>query len=522
MRYLKDNNNGSSNPPEQELVSQPLSLNLQENQKNLEILLKECSDAVLRSFSFGYNKKTNCLLLYFDGLVDRQEIETNLLKPMLLELNIAQQKKSELATEGLLQEVQNEIIAMADVKTLKTIQEVLHHISSGDAVLLLDGYNTGLVAGTRSWQTRGIQRPENEPNIQGPKEGFSETLRFNTALLRRRLKSTNFKIESMILGKITKTDVVICYINNIAGKDLINEVKKRLSRIEIDGVLDSGYLEEFIEDTSLTIFSQVEYTEKPDRVVGHLLEGRVCIMVDGSPMALIVPTTFPQYINSGEDYYQRFIPATLFRILRYFAFTFALTLPSMYVAITTYHQEMIPPPLYLTIAASREGVPFPALVEALLLEATFELLREASLRLPGAIGPAISIMGALIIGDAAVKAGLVSTPMVVVIAFTGIASFATPSYNAGIIVRMLRFLVLLAASVLGFFGIIITILLILIRMASLESFGTPYLSPLSPINRAQMSDTFIRRPWYNNRIRPYMPGMENQIRQNNTSNDNGG
>jgi len=522
MRYLKKKKENTGENPQQETRFAPLSADLQDNTAKLRDLLTGCSDLVMREFAFGRQQETRCLLLYFDGLVDRPEIEENLLRPLLLELNMLEEDKKTEGQEVLVKQVQERILAMAELKTVETLEEVCHHISSGDTVLLIDGHNRGLVAGTRFWQSRPIQLPENESVIQGPKEGFSETLRFNTALLRRRIKSTQFKIETMVLGKMTKTDVVICYIEDIAPPNLIEEIKRRLSKIEIDGVLDPGYLEEFLEDTKWTIFGQAEYTEKPDRVCGHLLEGRVCVMADGSPMALIVPVSFPQFLLAGEDYYQRYVPATIYRIMRFCAFGVALLLPSLYVAVISYHQEMIPIALYLTIAASREGVPFPAFVEAFIMELTFELLREAGLRLPRSIGPAISIVGALVIGDAAVKAGLVSTPMVVIVAFTGIASFAIPSYNAGTFFRIARFGVLLAASALGFFGIIAALLLLAVRLASLTSLGQPYLSPLAPFNRAQLSDVLVRRPWPMSTKRPYKEGMENQTRLEKSPGENGG
>ncbi|NLB18972.1 MAG: spore germination protein, partial [Syntrophomonadaceae bacterium] len=339
---------------------------------------------------------------------------------------------------------------------------------------------------------------------------------FNTALLRRRLKSTNFKIESFVLGRITKTAVILCYIDSVAPAELVAEVKKRLQRIDIDGILDTGYLEEFLEDNHYTLFPQMEYTEKPDRVCGHLLEGQVCIMVDGSPIALLAPTTFPRFWIASEDYYERYIYTSIIRIMRFAAFFIALLLPSFFVATITYHHEMIPPPLYLTIASAREGVPFPAFVEALLMELAFELLREAGLRLPRGIGPAISIVGALIIGDAAVQAGLVSTPMVIIVAFTGIASFVVPSYNAGIVVRIARFIFLIAAGLQGLFGIMIVFLIMIIHLASLKSFGMPYLSPLAPFNKIGLTDIIVRRPWFLTFLRPTMKGMENEVRQDNS------
>ncbi len=520
MRYKQGKIRIDNLPPKRGTIDQPISDKLQQNLDNLNLLLERCSDVVFKEFAFGPKRESRGLVIFFDGLVDRKEIEVHLLKSLMLELNMQGDYSYASPGHDILKMVQDSILSMADVKTITTLQDLIHHLSSGDTILLIDGYSTGLAAGTRSWQGRPVQTPENEVVVRGPKEGFTETLRFNTALLRRRIKSSNFKIESFVLGRITKTDVVLCYIDGIVSDKLVAEVKSRLGKIDIDGVLDSGYLEEFLEDNHYTIFSQMEYTEKPDRVCGHLLEGQVCIMVDGSPIALIAPTSFPRFLIASEDYYERYIPSSIFRIMRFAAFFVALLLPSLFVAAITYHQEMIPPPLYITIAATREGVPFPAFVEALILEMTFEMLREAGLRLPRAIGPAISIVGALIIGDAAVKAGLVSTPMVVVVAFTGIASFITPSYNAGIVIRMARFGFLIASGFLGLFGIMIALLLMLIHMSSLHSFGLPYLSPVAPFNLGEMSDILVRRPWYMNIMRPTMKGMENAVRQTSSDSSN--
>lgn len=519
MRYINQKESQEKSSPE-ELINLQISADLQENIERLTLLLNACSDAVVKEISFG-NPSIRACIVYFDGLTDKKQIETNLLKPLLLELNMQNNTDQLLNNHNILSQLQHQILSLAELKRLKSLQEVCHHITSGDTVLLIDGCSQGLVAGTRSWQGRPVQAPENEVTVFGPKEGFNETLRFNTAILRRRIKSTQFKIDSMILGKITKTDVVVCYIENIAPPELVAEVKSRLSKIDIDGVLDTGYLAELIADHKWTIFTQTEHTEKPDRVCGHLLEGKVCIMADGTPMALVVPISFPEYMIAGEDYYIHFIPASLFRLLRFIAFLMALLLPSLYVALITYHHEMIPTSLLLTIAATRQGVPFPAFVEAFLMDATFELLREAGLRLPRAVGPAVSIVGSLIIGDAAVRSGLVSTPMVVIIAFTGIASFVTPSYNAGIIIRIARFGFLFASGLLGFLGIIIALILMLLRMVSLSSFGLPYMSPIAPFNLQQMGDIIVRRPWFKNQKRPYHEGMKNVQRQKRYESDRG-
>lgn len=511
MRYLSNRDKPGVSPDPHELIKQEITGNINTDQANLEVILQNCSDLVMKRFQFS-NPPINALLLYFDGLVDRQEVELNLLKPLMLEMDMLRSQAGDL-NDDVLDRVRYQIVTLAELKTITDYNGICHHISSGDVVFLIDGIKEALVAGVRTWQGRGVERPENEVVVYGPKESLTETLRFNTAMIRRRIKSANLKMESYVMGRVTKTDVVLCYISGIAPPNLISEIRSRLASIDTDAVLDPQYLQEFIADTKNTIFHQVEHTEKPDRVCGHLLEGRAAILVDGSPTAMILPVTFPQFWIAAEDYYTPFIPASLYRIVRFTAFLLALLLPSLYVAITSYHQEMIPTALYLTIAAARQGVPFPIFVEAFLLEATFELLREAGLRLPRAVGPAVSIVGALIIGEAAVRAGLVSTPMVVIVAFTGIASFVAPNYNAALIIRIGRFGFLAAAAALGFLGIMVVLILMLVRMASLSSFGIPYLSPLAPLNLAQLTDILLRRPWYLANKRPYMEGMENQIRQ---------
>jgi spore germination protein KA len=514
MRYISGKKKREPEKDTHVLSKEPLSADLEQNIESLKLLLYGCSDAVLKQFRFGLEPQTKGVMVYFDGLVNKSIVELSILKPLLIDLPklgicIGDRKN----IDSLLETIKESILTLAEVDTLSTFDELCVRVSSGDTVILIDGCDKALVAGTRCWEGRGVEVPDNETVIFGPKEGFSETLRFNTALLRRRLKSTNFKLEAFVIGRITKTNVVLGYIKGIASQDLVDEIINRLLAIDIDGLLDTAYLEEFITNEPKSIFSQVEHTEKPDHVCGQLLEGRLVIIVDGSPMAMVLPISFPQFSNSADDNYTHYIAASLFRLLRHTAHLIALLLPSLYVALITFHHEMIPTPLLLTIVASRQGVPFPAFIEALLMEFSFELLREAGLRLPRSIGPAVSIVGALIIGDAAVRAGLVSTPMVVVIAFTGIASFVTPHYNASITIRILRFIFLAAAASLGFLGIMIVFTFILTKMVSINSLGLPYMSPLGPLNLPQLSDILGRRAWYKNIYRPYLDNMENQKRQ---------
>jgi spore germination protein KA len=292
------------------------------------------------------------------------------------------------------------------------------------------------------------------------------------------------------------------YIHGIANDKVVKEIRQRLKRIDIDSILESGYIEQLIEDQTFTPFPTMYNTERPDVVAGNLLEGRIAIFVDGTPFVLIAPALFMQFFQSAEDYYARFDIATSIRLLRIFMFMISLIAPATYVAVTTFHQEMVPTTLIVAIAAQREAVPFPAFVEALLMELTFEILREAGIRLPKAIGSAVSIVGALVIGQAAVQASIVSPAMVIIVSITAIASFATPSFDMAISARLIRFLFMIGAATFGFYGIILCLLMMVVHLCSLRSFGVPYMAPFAPFIPVNNGDTVIRLPWWTLRQRP--------------------
>lgn len=298
---------------------------------------------------------------------------------------------------------------------------------------------------------------------------------------------------------------MVAYLEGIAREEIINEVKARLGRININGVLESGYIEELIEDNPMSPFPQLEHTERPDKVSAAILEGRVAILVDTTPHVLIVPTIFYMFIQSSDDYYERFPIGTLTRFIRIVAYFISVILPAMYIALTSFHQEMIPTSLALSIAASREGVPFPSIGEAFIMEGIFEILREAGLRLPKQAGQAVSIVGGIVIGQAAVQAGIVSQAMVIVVALTGISSFAIPAFNAAASGRLLRFPLMLMASVLGLPGILAGLSIIIIHLNSLRSFGVSYMEPFISADKNEFKDIVIRSPWWKmNRLPKYL------------------
>ncbi|GAB7388766.1 spore germination protein [Bacillaceae bacterium] len=484
-----------------------LSYDVDENVKMLQTLYADCYDVVFHPFYIGGQQKA--VFIYIEGLTNVEEVNEHLLAPLMSE-SLSKKREDELAQ---LTRFAAKKIPFANVKEITTLSDCVKEIATGRPVLLIDRKKSAFSFNLLKREKRSIEEPVAESVVRGPREGFIESLNVNTSLLRQRIKSHRLKMVLLQVGRYTKTDVVIVYVEGLADQTLVEEAKRRLQRIEIDGIIDSGYIEDLIEDYPFSPFPQVLTTERPDVVAANLLEGRVAIFTDGSPFALVVPTTLFSLLQSPEDYYSRFLIGTAIRWLRYLFFAISLLLPSLYVAVLTFHQEMIPTTLLIRAAASREQIPFPALVEAIMMEVTFEALREAGTRLPKQIGPAVSIVGALVIGEAAVSAGIISAPMVMVVAITGIASFSVPRYNVAIAFRMLRFPMMFLAGTLGLLGIMLGIIAIVVHLCTLRSFGVPYLSPMAPTKQRDMRDVLIRAPWWMFRTRPHLTGDYDKFRQ---------
>ncbi|WP_346773956.1 spore germination protein [Brevibacillus sp. SYP-B805] len=480
----------------------PLSTDFHENLQVLRSIYNNCADVIFRPFLIGGNKKA--AIVYIEGLSNIEEIDRSVLGPLM---------DAAAGEADTLRAIIENKITVPEIKEVKTFADCIGHISIGNPVLLIEQEDRALSLGLAKWEKRSLEEPTAESVLRGPREGFTESMGVNTSLLRRKIRSPRLKILSMKVGRYTQTEVVIAYIEGLADTSLIDEVRNRLQRIDMDGVLESGYVEEMIEDNPFSPFPQVINTERPDVVAANLLEGRVAILLDGTPFALIVPTTLYSLLQAAEDYYQRFMIGTAIRWLRYFFFVISLLLPSLYVAVITFHQEMVPTTLLISMARSREEIPFPALVEALFMEITFETLREAGVRLPKQVGAAVSIVGSLIIGQAAVSAGVASSPLVMVVAITGIASFSVPRYSAGIALRLLRFPMMLLAGSLGLLGVMLGIIAIIVHLCTLRSFGVPYLTPLAPIKGRDVKDVLFRAPWWMLNTRPRLTGEENKYRQ---------
>ncbi|WP_249435835.1 spore germination protein [Paenibacillus sp. Marseille-Q4541] len=469
--------------------------NLDENNKVLQTLLKDCSDFVFREIHHDGCPRVS--IAFIEGIVNTDDIQDHILHPLVEGLS----PSGSLHGQEQLS-LENTPFSVTQVKNATVWHEVIEAIMDASVLVLVEHMDNGLLINLKGGQRRSVQEPQTESAIRGPREGFNETLRVNTSLLRFKLKTPMLKMENMTMGTETKTAVVLTYIKGLAREDLIEDVRHRLQNIKIDGVLESGYIEELIEDHPYSPFPQVHYTERPDTVVANLLEGKFAILVDGTPFCLIGPVTMWQMLQASEDYYERFFISNFLRWIRLFFMMVALFLPALYIAITTFHQDMLPTTLILSIAAAREAIPFPALVEALLMELSFEALREAGVRLPKTVGQAVSILGALVIGQAAVQAGIVSAPMVIIVSMTGIASFTIPRFNFAITLRLLRFPLMILAGTLGLFGIIIGTVLISAHLTQLTSFGEPYLLGVSPYRRGQSKDILMRVPWWKMKFRP--------------------
>ena len=471
-----------------------LSAGLKANLLQIKSILSDCSDVVCREFDFAQDERVKLALIYVDGLVDKTRISDQIMRSLMLDAPLVE-RDGEFTRAGALNLIKKKLLTVHQIEETNQVGMVIDAVLSGDTALLVDGHACAVISVTRSWESRKVEESQTEMMVRGPREAFIEILRVNTSLLRRKIHNPNLKIETIKLGQVTKTDVAVVYIKGIVNDKIVTEVRERLSRIKIDAVLESGYIEELVEDSPWSPFSTVSHTERPDKVAAQLLEGRVAILVDGTPFALTVPVLFMESLQFPEDYYERALIASAVRLLRLFSMFATLLVPSLYVAIVTFHHEMLPTALLLSLAGQREAVPFPAFVEAFGMEFTFEILREAGIRLPRQVGQAVSIVGALIIGEAAVRAGLVGAATVIVVAFTGIASFAF-LYTASISLRLLRFPVLVLAGTMGLYGVICGVLAILVHLATLRSFGVPYLSPAAPLNTENMKDTFVRVPWW--------------------------
>lgn len=450
---------------------------------------------IYRELLFGAPTSIRCMIVYIDGMASYEVINESVIKPILLS-NI-----SDISNINIIDILMQKVILTGDNKRTNNVDIIVNGIIYGKTMLFIEGLDEVISINTIGWKTRSISEPQAETIVRGPREGFTESLNLNLSLIRRRAINPNLKFEFMRLGKQTKTQICVCYIEGIALEPIHEELLKRLNDIDIDGILDSGYIEEMIKDAPYSPFRTVINTERPDVVVGKMLEGRFAIFCDGSPIALTLPSVFVEVFQSNEDYYDNFLYSSFVRGLRWLCFFLGTSVPAIYVAIVTFHQELLPTQLLISIYSARKGVPFPSIVEAMGMMLIFEILREAGLRMPKNVGGAISIVGALVLGDAAVNAKLASAPIVMITAITGLTTIMLPQV-LGII--EIRIIFLLLSSFLGLYGYFFGVMGLVLHMMSLRSFGIPYMLNMPAFTAQDIKDTLIRAPWWNMYLRPKM------------------
>lgn len=483
-------------------VTANLTNNLEENIKVIETIFQDCADVIKRKFTIGGENTVDIYFLYVDNMVNKELVEEDTLRYLIY-------KMDDLPKENKFEYIRDKGLRTADIAELTTMDDVVKNVLSGDTAILVDGSDKALKISIRGMANRGVPKAEDEVAVRGSKESFSEALFINRVLLRRRVKDANMKIKQIKVGTRTQTDVAIVYIEDIAKPEIVKEIEDRMKRFVIDGIFDSGMLEQLTDRSHYSPFPEFQSTERPDKAASALTEGRIVLIVDNSPMVLILPATLNIFYQASDDSYSHWEVATFARLLRYIASFLAVGLPGLYIAIVNYQSEILSSNLALSFAATREGVPFSILLEMLIMEILFELLLEAGIRLPGPMGNTIGIVGGLIIGDAAVNAHLASPMVIIIVALTAISAFSLPNEEFSQAFRLVRYIVIFLSAFLGIYGFILGIMLLIIHLAGLKSFGTPYLSPFAasginggsdfkdaiikmPINRLKKRPTFAR------------------------------
>ncbi|MBR2744154.1 MAG: spore germination protein [Clostridia bacterium] len=485
-----DSHNNISN--ELEKISKKCSKNLNylKNKYRADI----CQDIMIRDFNLhSCNIQHHAFIIYIDGMIDSNLVNDFILSPLMIK-NKSNTSYNKKELSSLADNIYDSLVPQNAIKKLYDFKDVFSSINMGDCVLFVDTLDVAFDFDVKGFKQRNIDAPHNEIIVRGSQEAFVENLRTNTSILRRLINNENLVIQDTIVGKFTKTSVAIGYIDGIANKSLISEVLRRVSSLDVDYITSSGQLEQLIQDSPKSIFPQVIATERPDKVINHLLDGRICIIVNGSPYVLVVPGVFVDFLSSPEDLNLKYQFANLQKLIRLLAITLALLLPGLYIAITNYHQELLPTELLFTIAASRESVPFPIFIEIFLMEASFELIREAGLRVPSPLGSTIGIVGALILGEAAVSASLVSPILIIIVAITGLCSFSIPDFSLNFTFRIYRFLYIILGYMAGFLGIAAGLFVQMAIMCNLQSFGSPYINPFASRQRS-ISNFFVPPTW---------------------------
>ncbi|MDD2180878.1 MAG: spore germination protein [Bacilli bacterium] len=482
-----------------------LSNKIEENIKMMKEIFKDNDNLKIRKVINSSNPKFFCYIAFFNGMVDSKIINDSIIKPFTIS-NLTDKDNN-------ITKISNQVIYINELKESEDLGKMVEGIASGDTLMFLDNEKKVLILNTKGFEHRAISEPESEKILVGPREGFTESLIVNTVMIQRKIRTNQLKIKYMGIGRTTNTHVAVCYIESVVNRDVLNELLTRLEGIDIDAILDNNYIAELIGGKGYSPFKRMRSTERPDAVVGKLLEGRVAVLIDGSPVVVTVPHLFIENFQSPEDYYVNADYASISRIIRIIGYFITICTPSLYIAIEAFHHEMIPTPLFINIAMERQSAPLPAGLEMFVMLFVFELLKETGIRMPGNIGDALSIVGALVIGQAAVEAELVAASMIIVIGITGIAGLLTPKLDSSVL--LYRFLILFFTILIGFLGFIIGLSILVINILNQESFGVLQVERIDSIKPQDIKDKFIRRGWKNMINRPgYLTNNEIRKKEN--------
>jgi len=488
---------------------QRLSTSISENKKILADIyhLPRNTDIIIRDFSIAGTPRIQAFAVFIEGMVDNDFLNTSMFHPLMLF-----DDSRKLYNNDFIERIIKECLPSTQAKRSDSFDMLVASVNSGATALIFDGIDEAIIVDTSGWEHRGVDRPQIEQSVQGSQAAFSENFRINTGLIRSMLRTSDLVIETVKVGTRSQINCAIIYIDSIANATLVNETRRRIRGIATDYLGDTGELMQFIEDHPSIPFPQSLSTERPDRVAGHLVEGRIAILLEGNPFVHIVPVSFFTFFHSAEDFSLKPIVVNFMRILRLFGALISTLLPSFYIAISYFHQEALPTELLLAIAGSRENVPFPAWFEIFIMELSFELIREAGIRVPGFLGSSVGIVGALILGQAAVFAHIVSPIIVIIVASTGLASFGIPEYRMASAIRIIRFIFLILAANLGLVGLATLLLWIAILLCRMKSFGVPYMTPVVPKTLSGY-DVVLRGPVFQQWSRPDALNVKDQRRQ---------
>ncbi len=461
------------------------------------------NDVVIREIKII--NKIKAFLIHYDGMVDSVAVDYGIIAPLL--------EIPQLSDDFTENDIYEKLIIHSQVQKAYDFETVIDDVNFGSCGLFVDGINYAFSVDVRKWEHRGIDKPDNEQSLYGPQEAFSEMLRTNSALVRKIIKNEKLICEGIKIGRISKTRGVVMYISDLANEELVGEVLYRVNSVSLDYIFSVEELSQMLEDKTYMITNQILATERPDRVARALTEGRVALILNGSPRALIFPTNAMELMHAASDAYMRYPYANMTRIIRLLAMFITLLLPGLYLAITLFHHEMIPTFLAYAISAARENVPFPSIVELLIMDLSFELIREAGIRMPNAIGSTLGIVGGLILGQAAVSAKIVSPLMIIIIAITGIGSFATPNYSLGWSYRILRLIFIVLGSSFGLYGIGLGIFLYALLLGAQVNFGVPFLSPITKDKKSDKGRSLFVSPIWKNEERPEFLDAKNKVQE---------